>query len=195
MSDPAAHHFEEAICGEQASEKWLAVHRPGLAILASALDGGPRQRKRLAALTPEQWEEVFEAVANEQLLRELQKRRAEVAGLFGAAKGNDSALETLKKHKPSYVKIVEMIREASERFVAAGNGKRHGKLLEESTAADVGCLIGEMHLGKGEYHNAVEAFTRAIENEPTADAYEGRARAYRALAALDEARDRELRGD
>ncbi len=61
-------------------------------------------------------------------------------------------------------------------------------------AADVSLLIGEMHLKEGEYPKAIEAFTRAIENDPeAADEYEGRARGYRALAARDERKARELR--
>lgn len=195
MSDPAAHHFEEAICGDHASEKWLAEHRPGLAALADALEGGPRRRAKLPSLTQEQWEEIFEAIGNDQLYQELQKRRTDVAGLFDAVKGDAQALLTLQKHKPSFVKIVAMVRRASEQFVDDGNGGGDGKAIEESAAADVGCLVGEMHLAKHEYHKAIEAFTRAIENEPTADAFEGRARAYSALALLDETRARELRGE
>ena len=61
-------------------------------------------------------------------------------------------------------------------------------------AADVSLLVGEMHLKQGEYARAVEAFTRSIEADPkAADEYEGRARAYRALAAEDERRARQLR--
>jgi hypothetical protein len=59
--------------------------------------------------------------------------------------------------------------------------------------ADTACLVGEVHLGRGEYHRAIEAFSRALAVRPTADAYEGRARAYRALAAADERFARELR--
>jgi tetratricopeptide (TPR) repeat protein len=60
------------------------------------------------------------------------------------------------------------------------------RVISGDEAADVSCLIGEMHLSKGDYAKAIEAFSRAIENRPTADAYYGRARAYRALAAADE---------
>lgn len=59
--------------------------------------------------------------------------------------------------------------------------------------ADTACLIGDLHLSKGEYQQAIEAFSRAIENRPTADAYQGRAKAYRALAALDEQAATKLR--
>jgi hypothetical protein len=61
-------------------------------------------------------------------------------------------------------------------------------------AADVSCLIGELHLSKGDYPKAVEAFSRAIETRPTPDAHGGRARAYRALAARDERRAQDLAG-
>jgi tetratricopeptide (TPR) repeat protein len=62
-----------------------------------------------------------------------------------------------------------------------------------TATADAACLVGELHLSKGEYQKAVEAFTRAIENHPTADAYEERAKAYRGLAEADERQARELK--
>jgi tetratricopeptide (TPR) repeat protein len=66
--------------------------------------------------------------------------------------------------------------------------------MPEAAAADVSLLIGEMHLKAGEYAKAVEAFTRSIEANPAAaDEYEGRSRAYRALADEDERKAKELR--
>jgi tetratricopeptide (TPR) repeat protein len=65
--------------------------------------------------------------------------------------------------------------------------------LQGNAAADTACLIGELHLSKRDYARAVEAFTRALEISPTADAYEGRAKAYRGLAAGDDRRADELR--
>jgi hypothetical protein len=64
----------------------------------------------------------------------------------------------------------------------------------ESVTADTACLIGELHLSKGDYAKAVEAFSRSIHSSPTADAHEGRAKAYRALAEADERRADKLRG-
>jgi len=61
------------------------------------------------------------------------------------------------------------------------------------SAADAACLIGEMHLRQGDHTRAIDAFTRAIQSSPTADAYEGRAKAYRGLAFEDEGQARELR--
>jgi len=67
--------------------------------------------------------------------------------------------------------------------------------LQGSSAADAACLVGELHLSKGDYQMAVEAFTRAIENHPTADVYQGRAKAYRGLAEQDERKAQEMRRD
>jgi hypothetical protein len=64
--------------------------------------------------------------------------------------------------------------------------------LDGSIAADTACLIGELHLSKGDFVKAADAFSRAIRSCPTADAYEGRAKAYRALAEADEIRAAKL---
>lgn len=60
------------------------------------------------------------------------------------------------------------------------------EFASESTA-DAACLVAEMHLKNQEYSKAIEAFTRAIEMTPSIDAYQGRAKACRALAEQDEA--------
>jgi uncharacterized protein HemY len=62
-------------------------------------------------------------------------------------------------------------------------------------AADAACLVGEIHLKNGEYEKAVQAFTQAIDTNPTPDAYQGRAEAYRALADGDERTAQEQRGN
>src|SRR5262245_27411232 len=39
--------------------------------------------------------------------------------------------------------------------------------ISTSAAADTACLVGEMHLRQGAYEKAIEAFSRAIENNPS----------------------------
>jgi hypothetical protein len=73
-----------------------------------------------------------------------------------------------------------------------GSAEADPQVITGDAAADVSCLIGELHLHKGDYPKAIEAFSRAIDSRPTADAYLGRARAYRALAARDEGRAQEF---
>lgn len=65
--------------------------------------------------------------------------------------------------------------------------------LRGNAAADTALLIGEMHLRNRDYLSAIAAFTRAIETNPTPDAFEGRAQAYHGIAALDEQQARDLR--
>jgi hypothetical protein len=90
----------------------------------------------------------------------------------------------------TYPKVTKRVGENPPQVAAEDNGPQ---ALTGDAAADVSCLIGELHLSKGDYAKAVEAFTRAIDTRPTADAYHGRARALRALAALDERKSQELR--
>jgi tetratricopeptide (TPR) repeat protein len=184
-SDPAIRHVLSFLDGERDGLHWLEAHRPGLACLLRALDGGPKAREKLKGLEPAHWDEVFEAVASEELEPHLLADHQEVYLLFAAVKGHEDSLTALQRHKRSFAQLAGLIREAHERSLVCGPRKKHNGLLASSTAADVGCLIGEMHLSRGEYHKAIEAFTRALENAPTADAYEGRARAWQALADLD----------
>ena len=91
-----------------------------------------------------------------------------------------------------YPKVTARVGESPSQY-ADGPGAKAPAGLPEA-AADVSLLIGEMHLKQGDYFKAIEAFTRSIEADPrAADEYEGRARAYRALAARDERKARELR--
>jgi len=76
----------------------------------------------------------------------------------------------------------KLVREPEE-----GSGTDIGR----TSAADAAVLVGELHLRQGDYTKAIAAFTRAIENGPTADAYQGRAKAYRGLAEIDELKARE----
>jgi hypothetical protein len=66
-----------------------------------------------------------------------------------------------------------------------------GAEISRTSAAEAAVLVGELHLRKGDYAKAIAAFTQAIENGPTTDAYQGRADAYRGLAEQDEEKARE----
>ena len=92
----------------------------------------------------------------------------------------------------TYPKVTRRVGESPPQY--AGVRRPEAPAALPDAAADVSLLIGEMHLRQGDYFKAIEAFTRSIEADPTAaDEYEGRARAYRALAARDERKARELR--
>jgi tetratricopeptide (TPR) repeat protein len=96
-----------------------------------------------------------------------------------------------------YPKVIQKVGESPPQYPDADEDDWDDESEEdmpEAAAADVSLLIGEMHLKAGEYAKAVEAFTRSIEANPSAaDEYEGRSRAYRALANEDERKAKELR--
>ncbi len=88
-----------------------------------------------------------------------------------------------KAPRGKYPKVIRRVGpNPSRQPDAAANDEANGT----REVADAACLVGELHLTKREYRKAIEAFTRAIEENPTPDAFEGRAKAYRALAAADE---------
>jgi hypothetical protein len=84
----------------------------------------------------------------------------------------------------AYPKITR--RTGASPFSRTPARKRAKTGIGTDEGADTACLVGEMHLSKGEHQKAIEAFSRAIEVRATVDAYEGRAKAFRALALLDE---------
>jgi hypothetical protein len=85
-----------------------------------------------------------------------------------------------------YPKITRRVGADPPQMVDGGLADADPHTITGEAAADVSCLIGALHLRKGDYTQAVEAFTRAIESRPTPDAYRGRATAYRGLADADE---------
>ena len=184
--DPVMQHLLKFLDGSHDVLDWLDRNRPGLACLLRALNGGPKAREKLLELAASQWDEIFELTASEELEPHLLRHHPEEHSLFAAVLGEEDAIKLLRKHKPSYLLLADLIRKAHERSLAAARRAESYGRGNGSEAADVGCLIGEKHLAEGDFPRAIEAFTRSIETKPTADALEGRARAYRALALFDE---------
>jgi hypothetical protein len=121
----------------------------------------------------------------------LAERHPELQLLLEGVRGSELALHRLQRKKPGLGKLARYLRDVcggAEAMADASNGA-----ITDDTAADVGLLVGEQHLRDGRYSRALAAFSRAIEVEPTPDAFEGRARAYRGLADEDERRAEALR--
>ena len=194
------------LAGAGLSADALPAAGPGRRRAGLALAGGqqPQRRSLDAALAGEQQallrledgknlelDDLFELIDNEDLVDWLAERRPELHLLFEAIQGSDDAAARLRARSRTSPRLVGPFRKVHAAFLHKshnGNG-----VIEGGAAADMGCLIGEMHLRQGEHEKAVEAFTRAIESQPAADLYEGRARAYRCLAERDETRARDLR--
>jgi hypothetical protein len=160
--------------------------------------GAAGDRKAAAALAPDHCldlDDLFGLICHDDLLHWLEDRHPELQLLFAAIKGDENALRRLRRQKAGLARLAEGIRERYQAYMTAPpeEAPPDGEGITEGAAADVGCLIGELHLSRGDFNKAVEAFTRSIEGMATADACQGRARAYRALAERDEHQARELR--
>jgi tetratricopeptide (TPR) repeat protein len=169
-----------ALDGDAKAQHWLENNSPGTGLFARLLGGDETVVPKMNNGTPGRMDDLFELVDNDDLTRLLQERRPALHLLFGALRGDIDAARALKRDGPTYHRQLTPLRQAYARY------KKHENEgpIEES-AADMGCLVGEMHLRAGEFEKAIEAFTRAIETAPSADLYEGRARAYRGLAEMD----------
>ncbi len=178
---PQMHYLVLALDGDARAPGWLEENSRGTSLFHRALTGEKQALASLQNGAAEELDDLFEVIDNEDLSAWMAERRPELHLLFEAIKGSDEAATHLRGRKPGYARLVPAFREVHERFLKKGGGT-----IEDGEAADMGCLIGEMHLRQGEFEKAIEAFTRAIETRPAADLYEGRARAYRALAERDE---------
>jgi tetratricopeptide (TPR) repeat protein len=180
---PQMHFLLLALDGDEAAPRWLAHNSPGMALFARALAG---EQPALAGLQnghAEDLDDLFEVIDNDDLGDWLEERRPELHLLFEAIKGDGIAAARLKKHKSAHARLLPKFREVHDRFLQR---TRDVRAALEGHAAEVGCLVGEMHLRQGEYEKAIEAFSRALDTHPAPDLYLGRAKAYRGLAERDE---------
>src|SRR5436309_3319028 len=97
--DHALQQFLTSLDGENGGLAWLEQHRPGLACLVRALEGGPKARQKLKDLPPPKWDEIFEVIASEELEQHLFASHQEERSLFAAVKGDEDALKRLRRHK------------------------------------------------------------------------------------------------
>lgn len=183
---PQMHFLLLALDGDDGASRWLAHNSPGMALFVRALSG---EKQALAGLQnghADDLDDLFEVIDNDDLGAWLEERRPEVHRLFEAIKGDEAAATALKKKGPTagHARLLPIFREVHERFLR--RSQEDSATALQGHAAEVGCLIGEMHLRQGEYEKAIEAFSRALETQSAPDLYEGRARAYRGLAERDE---------
>ncbi|NBO90852.1 MAG: hypothetical protein EBV06_00820 [Planctomycetia bacterium] len=179
---PQIHFLLLALDGDRPGRLWLEANSPGTALLMRLLGGDEKALARMVA-AGSGLDDLFELVDNDDVVRSLEHRRPALHLLFNAIRGDEEADKKLQQTNADYYAQLEPLQQVYERY------RRSGQIgpepFEQSTAADMGCLVGEMHLKQGEFERAIEAFTRAIDTQPSADLYEGRARAYRGLAEQD----------
>jgi tetratricopeptide (TPR) repeat protein len=196
---PEIYYLLHALESDREALRWLRHKGEGLHLFAKALDGDKPALDELSSREPAELGGLFDTIAHCDVEQWLDENHPDLHRLFAFVRGDESALRGLKHKKVTQKRLAEILR-AKYRDYHEEDGEEPSKTVNspakaaEGTAADVGCLIGEMHLRESEFHKAVDAFSRAIDTNPTADAYEGRARAYRALASLDVDAAQLLRG-
>jgi hypothetical protein len=178
---------------DAAAYEWLRDRSAALYLFTRAVAG---DRTAAAAFGPGllvDLDDLFGLIRHDDRAHWLGDRHPELHLLFEAVQGDDAALRRLRRKKAGLARLAEDVRARYREYEAAPPEEPAAPPappgeMPEAAAADVGCLIGELHLSKGDFARAAEAFSRSLEGTPTADAYEGRARAYRALADEDERR-------
>lgn len=195
--EPEIYHLLRALDGDLDALRWLKLHGDGLFLFVEALSGAKEAVDTLQARPSAKLVDLFDTISHCDVDEWLSEKHPELHALFAYVRGEDAALKGIKNKKAAFKRVAEIVREKYRNHhdedadgLASSN---RAPMLAEGAAADVGCLIGEMHLQNHEYPKAVEAFSRAIAVDPTPDAYAGRARAYRALAALDDHAAAQLR--
>jgi tetratricopeptide (TPR) repeat protein len=186
---PELYHLLHAEHGDAEALNWLQRKDPNLGLFARALSGDRAALDKVPALPALDLDDLFSPGGT--ALDWLSENHRELFMFFEVIKGDNEARRRLAHKRPLLVRLADAARGPylnSQHF-----NEEPPTGTDGVEAADVGCLIGEMHLRDGDFARAVEAFTRAIETNPAADEYEGRARAYRALAFADERRALELR--
>jgi tetratricopeptide (TPR) repeat protein len=194
--EPEIYHLLLALDGDLDALRWLKLHGDGLFLFVEALTGAKEAVDTLQARPSAKLVDLFDTISHCEVEEWLSEEHPELQALFAYVRGDEDALKGAKNKKGAYKRVAEIVREKYRNYHdedADGLASAEKETLAEGAAADVGCLIGEMHLHNHEYPKAVEAFSRAIAIDPTADAYAGRARAYRALAALDDHAAAQLR--
>jgi tetratricopeptide (TPR) repeat protein len=195
--EPEIYHLLLALDGDLDALRWLKLRGDGLFLFVEALSGAKEAVDILESQKTDNLIALFETIAHCDVEEWLRENHPELHGLFAFARGDDSALKGLKHKKAALKRVADIVRAKYRAYRSAdGDGESADDARAElpaGAAADVGCLIGEMHLQNRDYPKAIEAFSRALDNDPTPDAHAGRARAYRALAALDEHAAAELR--
>jgi len=192
--NPDLFYMLRAMDGADDAFVWLENKGPGLSCLTRALTGDKSAIAALMEIDDQERDYLHGVIVNCGQLPWLTERSPELSLLFLAVQGDEGALKRLKRKRALLARLAVLVRDMVMNTTETEPAESNGQLpLAEGTSADVGLLVAEHHLRQHDYPRAIEAFSRAIENSPTPDAFEGRAGAYRALAQEDERKARDLR--
>ena len=178
---PEIYHLLLALDGDLDALRWLKHRGEGLFLFVEALTGAKEAMETLESHPAKKLVDLFDTISHCDVDEWLGENHAELHCLFAFVRGDENAFKGIKHNRVTLKRVADIVRDKYRNY--REEEADAGEILH-GTAADVGCLIGEMHLNNREYHRGIEAFGRALASVPTPDAHAGRARAYRALAEL-----------
>jgi tetratricopeptide (TPR) repeat protein len=181
--EPEIYNLLLALNGDLDALRWLKHRGDGLFLFVEALTGAKEAVETLQAHPAKKLVDLFDTISHCDVDEWLGENHPELHCLFAFVRGDENAFKGIKHNRVTLKRVAEIVR---DKYRNHREEDIDGSASSNGAAADVGCLIGEMHLNNREYHKAIEAFSRALANDPTPDAHAGRARAYRALAELDD---------
>ena len=195
VDDPAADFRDvvKAADGDAEAIRRLASRGEALRLLPQAVRGDRHAFAALRAADPLELDALCATLLTAETPDGLATRHPELQLLLEAVRGNEVALHRLERKRAGLGRLTRFLRDVCVSAEAPADGG-DGRMTDDAAAA-VGVLVGEQHLRDRNFARALAAFNRAIEVEPTADAYEGRARAYRGLADLDDHEAGRIRGE
>jgi hypothetical protein len=192
--NPDLYYLVHALQGDPEAGEWLEARSSSMSLFAKAA-GGDRDALSLLRRQEGDMDDLVGLVGLSNGHTDwLRTRHPALYQLFEAIQGDRSAMREL--HQSRLDEVARVVRPAYQKAQLSDTTQSASQpttRFDEGEAADVGCLVGEMHLRNGEYIKAIEAFSRALDGTPSADALEGRARAYRALAERDLQQARQMR--
>jgi hypothetical protein len=192
--NPDLFYLVHALRGDQEASGWLEARSSSMSLFAKAAGGDDEALKLLRRQEGDLDDLVGLVGLSNGHTDWLRTNHPTLYQLFEAIQGDRAALRELHQSKLDEVaRVVRSAYQAAQLSDSAQATAPPNTRFDEGEAADVGCLVGEMHLRNGEYFKAIEAFSRALDGAPSADALEGRARAYRALAERDLKQARQMR--
>jgi hypothetical protein len=191
---PEIYALLKALKGDADALGQLKRSRPGLYAFAQAFAGEAGALHRLHTDETLELEDLLETIHDDRLAFWLDRQHPRLHRLFEAVKGDPDALQRVRgvRQKQTLSQLAQVLSDLYTKHLYKEAGRDE---FSSDAAADMGCLVGELHLKHGDYQKAVEAFSRAIATNPTIDAYEGRARAHRELATQDERKAQQMRGE
>src|SRR5579875_4196020 len=148
--EPEIYHLLLALDGDLDALRWLKRHGDGLFLFVEALTGAKEAVDMLQAHPAGKLVDLFDTIAHCDVEEWLSEKHPELHALFAYVRGDGTALKEVRNKKAIFKRVAEIVREKYQNYhdedADGAISSAKAPSLQEGAAADVGCLLGEMHL-------------------------------------------------